>query len=93
MKMVTKFRLRLAAVPTNVVGAGPLEFEVLFALHSAYVARLAAHLLGSDDADVDHVVQDVFWQAWRRLGRRGGGVPVQPGDGKTTRGRREERDR
>jgi RNA polymerase sigma-70 factor (ECF subfamily) len=67
--MVPKLHLRLAAVPTNVVGAGPVEFEVLFALYSAYVARLAARLLGSDDADVDDVVQDVFWLAWRRLGR------------------------
>ena len=46
-----------------------MEFEALFARYNVYVAKLAAHLLGSDDADVDDVVQDVFWLAWRRLER------------------------
>src|SRR5258708_4283747 len=67
--MLPKPHLRLAAVPLDVGAGGPVEFEALFARYSGYVAGLAARLLGSGDADVDDVVQDVFWLASRRLGR------------------------
>jgi RNA polymerase sigma-70 factor (ECF subfamily) len=56
--------LRLAPAPED-----PVEFNELFARYGGYVARLAARLLGSGDADVDDVVQDVFWLASRRLYR------------------------
>ncbi|HVT09184.1 MAG TPA: sigma-70 family RNA polymerase sigma factor [Polyangia bacterium] len=46
-----------------------MAFDELFARYGAYVARLAARLLGSGDAEVDDVVQDVFWLASRRLTR------------------------
>src|SRR5258708_18061665 len=44
-----------------------VSFDALFRRYSAYVARLAARLLGSGDAELDDVVQDVFWLASRRL--------------------------
>jgi RNA polymerase sigma-70 factor (ECF subfamily) len=56
--------LRLAPAPED-----PVEFNELFGRYGGYVARLAARLLGSGDADVDDVVQDVFWLASRRLHR------------------------
>src|SRR6266540_4253995 len=65
--MSPKPHLRLAAPPSDVVNDGPMDFEVLFGRYSAYVARLAARLLGSGDSEVDDVVQDVFWLASRRL--------------------------
>ena len=46
-----------------------MDFEVLFGRYSGYVARLAARLLGSGDAELDDVVQDVFWLASRRLAK------------------------
>jgi RNA polymerase sigma-70 factor (ECF subfamily) len=44
-----------------------VEFDELFARYGHYVAQLTARLLGSGDAEVDDVVQDVFWLASRRL--------------------------
>lgn len=61
--------LRLASAPADLPSTGPVEFDELFARYGAYVARLAARLLGSGDADIDDVVQDVFWLASRRLPR------------------------
>lgn len=61
--------LRLASAPADTPSTGPVEFDELFARYGAYVARLAARLLGSGDADIDDVVQDVFWLASRRLPR------------------------
>ena len=37
--------------------------------YDRYVAGIAVRLLGRDDQDIDDVVQDVFWIAWRRLSR------------------------
>jgi RNA polymerase sigma-70 factor (ECF subfamily) len=64
-------RLVLPASDTasGVDDAGEVSFEILFARYSAYVARLATRLLGSGDADVDDVVQDVFWLAARRIAK------------------------
>ena len=46
-----------------------MSFDVLFAKYSKYVAGLAARLLGSGDAELDDVVQDVFWLASRRIAK------------------------
>jgi len=50
------------------VGAAP-DFDSLFEGYAGYVARLAARMLGRDDADVDDVVQEVFFIALRQLDR------------------------
>src|SRR5579859_7831555 len=47
----------------------PVSFEALFRAYSGFVAGLAARLLGSGDADLDDVVQDVFWLASRRIAK------------------------
>src|SRR5258708_2343910 len=59
--------LRLVLPVSDVDGGGPVRFEVLFDRYAAYVARLAARLLGSGDSELDDVVQDVFWLASRRI--------------------------
>jgi len=46
-----------------------MSFEVLFGRYCGYVAGLAARLLGSGDAELDDVVQDVFWIASRRMAK------------------------
>jgi len=61
--------LRIAPAPPELVAGGPVEFGELFARYGGYVARLAARLLGQGDAEVDDVVQEVFWLALRRLPR------------------------
>jgi RNA polymerase sigma-70 factor, ECF subfamily len=65
--MSPKPNLRVAGRPPELVAGGPVEFDELFARYGRYVARLAARLLGTGDAEVDDVVQDVFWLASRRL--------------------------
>ena len=65
--MSPKPHLRVAVPPPELVAGGPVEFDELFARYGRYVAQLAARLLGSGDAEVDDVVQDVFWLASRRL--------------------------
>jgi RNA polymerase sigma-70 factor, ECF subfamily len=50
------------------VGAPP-DFDSLFECYAGYVARVAARLLGRDDADVDDVVQEVFFITLRKLDR------------------------
>jgi RNA polymerase sigma-70 factor (ECF subfamily) len=59
--------LRLVGRPPDAVGDLEVSFETLFARYSGYVAGLAARLLGAGDADLDDVVQDVFWIAARRI--------------------------
>lgn len=46
-----------------------VDFDTIFGRYDAYVAGVAARLLGRDDHEVDDVVQDVFWIASRRLGK------------------------
>ena len=70
--MSPKPHLRLASPPPDLVAGGPVEFNELFARYGRYVARLASRLLGSGDAEVDDVVQDVFLLASRRLPRISG---------------------
>jgi len=67
--MLQKPHLSLVAPVSDVGGGERLTFEALFSTYSGYVARLAARLLGSGDADVDDVVQDVFWLASRRIAK------------------------
>ncbi|HEY3666473.1 MAG TPA: sigma-70 family RNA polymerase sigma factor [Polyangiaceae bacterium] len=67
--MLQKPHLSLVEPVSNMGGREPLTFEALFSTYSGYVARLAARLLGSGDADVDDVVQDVFWLASRRIAK------------------------
>lgn len=47
----------------------PLDFDSLFERYSGTVASVAARMLGRDDADVDDVVQEVFYTALPRLDR------------------------
>jgi RNA polymerase sigma-70 factor (ECF subfamily) len=65
--MSPKPNLRVAGPPPDLVAGGPVEFDELFARYGRYVAQLTARLLGSGDAEIDDVVQDVFWLASRRL--------------------------
>jgi RNA polymerase sigma-70 factor (ECF subfamily) len=65
--MPPKPLLRLAPPLAQAVEREAVTFEALFRRYSGYVAGLAARLLGSGDADVDDVVQDVFWLASRRI--------------------------
>ena len=67
--MASKPHLSIATAPPELVAGGPVEFGELFARYAGYVARLAARLLGQGDAEVDDVVQEVFWLALRRLPR------------------------
>jgi len=67
--MLLKPHLRLAAPPPLDGRGGPVTLEALFSRYSRYVAGLAARLLGSGDADLDDVVQDVFWLAHRRIAK------------------------
>jgi RNA polymerase sigma-70 factor (ECF subfamily) len=46
-----------------------VDFDAIFVRYEAYVAGVAARLLGRDDDEVEDVVQDVFWIASRRLCR------------------------
>jgi len=61
--------LRLAMPKADTTAGGPVSFDALFGRYSGYVAGLAARMLGSGDADVDDVVQDVFWIASRRIAK------------------------
>ncbi len=67
--MATRPHLRLVARAQDADGDIELSFETLFARYSGYVAGLAARLLGAGDADLDDVVQDVFWIAARRMSK------------------------
>jgi RNA polymerase sigma-70 factor (ECF subfamily) len=67
--MASKPHLRLVAHVPYSGGEVPVSFETLFTRYSGYVAGLAARLLGSGDAEVDDVVQDVFWIASRRIAK------------------------
>jgi RNA polymerase sigma-70 factor (ECF subfamily) len=67
--MPPKPHLHLVAPAVDVVRRAPVTFEALFSNYSGYVARVASRLLGSGDADLDDVVQDVFWLASRRIAK------------------------
>lgn len=65
--MSRKPDLRVAGPLPVLVPGRPVEFDELFSRYCRYVARLASRMLGSGDAEVDDVVQEVFWLALRRL--------------------------
>jgi RNA polymerase sigma-70 factor (ECF subfamily) len=67
--MISKPHLRLAPPVIDVVDRAPVRFEALFERYSGYVAAVAARLLGSEDSDLDDVVQEVFWLASRRIAK------------------------
>jgi RNA polymerase sigma-70 factor (ECF subfamily) len=67
--MSSKPNLRVAGPPLAPAPDGPVTFDELFTRYGRYVARLAARLLGAGDAEIDDVVQEVFWLASRRLPR------------------------
>jgi RNA polymerase sigma-70 factor (ECF subfamily) len=46
-----------------------VTFDALFDRYARYVAGIAVRLLGRDDAEIDDIVQDVFWLASRRIDR------------------------
>jgi RNA polymerase sigma-70 factor, ECF subfamily len=62
----------VVAVPSALHLAGAddgqaVTLEALMQRYERYVAGIAVRLLGRDDQDIDDVVQDVFWKAWRHL--------------------------
>jgi DNA-directed RNA polymerase specialized sigma24 family protein len=67
--MLPRSRLSLVTPASDVSRREPLTFDALFSSYSAYVARVASRLLGSGDAELDDVVQDVFWLASRRMAK------------------------
>jgi RNA polymerase sigma-70 factor (ECF subfamily) len=62
-------KLRLVHDANKPVASAPLDFDSLFQCYGSYVARVAARMLGRDDAEVDDVVQEVFFVTLRRLDR------------------------
>jgi RNA polymerase sigma-70 factor (ECF subfamily) len=67
--MAQKPRLRLARAPSEIDIGGPVGFDELFDRYAGYVAGLAARLLGTNDSEIDDVVQDVFWLVSRRISK------------------------
>ena len=47
----------------------PLTFAGIYREYAKYVAGVSARMLGRDDADVDDVVQEVFWITSRNVER------------------------
>lgn len=62
-------KLQLVHSTAKALVAGAPDFDTLFERHAGYVARVAARMLGRDDADVDDVVQEVFFVTLHRLNR------------------------
>lgn len=75
--MGTRPMLRLVG-GTEPCAMPALDFDSLFERHSAYVARVAARMLGRDDTDVDDVVQEVFFVTLHRLDRIRSAESVRP---------------
>jgi RNA polymerase sigma-70 factor (ECF subfamily) len=67
--MAFRPKLRLVPSAAQPLASASLDFDALFERHAGYVARVAARMLGRDDADVDDVVQEVFCTALPRLDR------------------------
>ncbi len=62
-------KLELVHSAARSPAGAPPDFDSLFERHAEYVARAAARMLGRDDADVDDVVQEVFFVTMSRLNR------------------------
>jgi RNA polymerase sigma-70 factor, ECF subfamily len=60
-------KLQLVNSPAQPLASAAPDFDSLFQHYAGYVARVAARMLGRDDADVDDVVQEVFFVALHRL--------------------------
>lgn len=73
-------RLPLRIVPSEPKEPSPqaLDLDSLFDRHAAYIAGVAARLLGRDDQEVDDVVQEVFLIALRRSDRLYSGEVARP---------------
>jgi RNA polymerase sigma-70 factor, ECF subfamily len=67
--MASPPKLQLVHSTAKSLASAPLDFDSLFERYADYVARVAARMLGRDDADVDDVVQEVFFIALHRLDR------------------------
>ncbi len=62
-------KLQLVPSVAETLARSAPDFDALFQGYAGYVARVAARMLGRDDADVDDVVQEVFFITLRRLDR------------------------
>jgi RNA polymerase sigma-70 factor (ECF subfamily) len=67
--MAFRPKLRLVSGTDRPEASAPPDFDTLYARYAGYVARVAARMLGRDDADVDDVVQEVFFTTLPRLKR------------------------
>jgi len=76
--MAFRPKLELVSATAQPLVGGAPDFDSLFERHAGYVARVAARMLGRDDADVDDVVQDVFFITLPRLGRIHSEEAVRP---------------
>jgi RNA polymerase sigma-70 factor (ECF subfamily) len=69
LMMASRPKLELVPSAAKPLAGSPPDFDSLFERHAGYVARVAARMLGRDDADVDDVVQEVFFTTLPRLDR------------------------
>jgi RNA polymerase sigma-70 factor (ECF subfamily) len=60
-------KLQLVHSTAKPLASAAPDFDSLFQSYAGYVARVAARMLGRDDADVDDVVQEVFFITLHRL--------------------------
>jgi len=67
--MALRPKLQLVPGTDSPEVSAPPDFDTLFSRYAGYVARVAARMLGRDDAEVDDVVQEVFFTTLPRLGR------------------------
>ena len=67
--MASRPKLELVHSTAGPLASPPPDFDSLFERHAGHVARAAARMLGRDDADVDDVVQEVFFVTMSRLHR------------------------
>lgn len=67
--MASRPKLRLVQGNATPSAGVPPDFDSLFERYAGYVARVAARMLGRDDADVDDVVQEVFFTTLPRIHR------------------------
>lgn len=67
--MAFRPKLRLVHGTSAPLVSSPPDFATLFERYAGDVARVAARMLGRDDADVDDVVQEVFFTTLPRIGR------------------------
>lgn len=76
--MASPPKLQLVHSTTKALASSPPDFDSLFERYAGYVARVAARMLGRDDADVDDVVQEVFFTTLPRLHRIHSAAAARP---------------